>query len=199
MGQNDLAGHYQSGDGVAKDVEVAAALMKMAADQGATFAQVSVGAMYLSGRGMPIDYEAGIDLIRAAASQGYYKAQRLLGVMSWQGTYGIPQNAVEAVRFFELAAEQRDVESQVLLAFLYVDDMAGTTNLPRALTWLSVAAKAGCVHAAGMAAALLDDLPSDQYGAAVEDAAEWDKAHPVDRHRHGGLPDICFIGPREGV
>jgi TPR repeat protein len=199
VGQNDLAIHFASGDGVAKDLAIAAALFKLSADQGEAYALGSLSSMYLMGRGVPLDREKGIELLRAAAAQGYYKAQRVLGVFAWQGSNGISKDVGEAIKLLELAAEQRDVEAQMMLSFLYVDDREGTTDLSRAAMWLAIAAKVGCAHAAGMGSALSGHMPAAEYQSAIERALEWDRGHPVDPHRHGELPDICFIGPREGV
>ena len=57
------------------------------------------------------DYETALNVFEALAEQGDAFAQHNLGVMYLQGTV-VPQNNVEAVRWYRLAAEQENAHAQ---------------------------------------------------------------------------------------
>lgn len=66
------------------------------------------------------DYETALTLWRPLAEQGHAGAQFDLGVMFANGL-GVPENDVEAVRWYRLAAEQGNAAAQLNLGVMYAD------------------------------------------------------------------------------
>ena len=64
------------------------------------------------------NYGAALTVFEALAKSGSAPAQFMLGVMHDNGQ-GIPENDVEAVRWYQLAAEQGDSDAQFNLALMY--------------------------------------------------------------------------------
>ena len=81
QGMIRLAGLYQKGEGVERDVRQAAQLYRRAAQTGNAEAQFSLGNLYLMGEGVPQDDEWALSFYRLAAKQGHalaYKNMREL-------------------------------------------------------------------------------------------------------------------------
>ena len=76
--QRMLAGLYQRGDGVARNLERAAELYSRAAEQGDVEAQFNLGNMYLLGEGVQPDEAWAMTYYRQAANQGHALAKRNL-------------------------------------------------------------------------------------------------------------------------
>ena len=81
--------------------------------------------------------------IRASAEEGNANAQRILGMMYANGT-GVPEDEVEAARWFWSAAEQGDADAQFILGVLSRVPWKG---IPRsddaALRWFRLSAEQG--------------------------------------------------------
>ena len=71
------------------------------------------------------------------AEQGYARAQYDLGVMYDEGD-GVPENDVEAVRWFRLAAEQGNALAQYNLGLMYANGRGVPQTNLRAYVWFSV-------------------------------------------------------------
>jgi len=68
-----LAGHYEQGDGVPKDINKAIELYEKAAKNGYAFGFECIGLMYFRGRDVPKDYGKAWQYIRKAGKEnGYY-------------------------------------------------------------------------------------------------------------------------------
>lgn len=78
LAQRMLAGLYQRGDGVARNLERAAELYSRAAEQGDAEAQFNLGNMYLLGEGVQPDEAWAMTYYRQAARQGHALAKRNL-------------------------------------------------------------------------------------------------------------------------
>ena len=76
---------YFHGDGVARDYTRAAALFKLAADQGDAMAQRSLAGMYFDGVGVAQDRTRAAALFKLAADQGDPVAQCKLGSLYFEG------------------------------------------------------------------------------------------------------------------
>ena len=102
---------YGNGEGVLQDDAEAVKWYRLAAEQGHSAAQASLGYMYANGEGAAgrcRRQSAGIGL---AADQGNDYAQYALGTMYAQGL-GVPQDGTEAVRWLRLAADQGNTGAQ---------------------------------------------------------------------------------------
>ena len=98
---------YQDGKGVSKDEDEAAKWYRMAAEQGLTDAQVSLGQMYKDGQGVPQDDIEAAKWYRMAAEQGDVWGQKFLGYMYAVGQ-GVPRDNVQAYAWFNIAVAQGD-------------------------------------------------------------------------------------------
>ena len=103
------AGSYE--DGVTayerKDYVTAAKLMRVAADQGDSFAQSNLGLMYANGQGVTQDYKEAVRFYRLSADQGNADAQFYLGFMYEVGQ-GVTQDYVRAHMWLNISASSGD-------------------------------------------------------------------------------------------
>ena len=107
------------------DDREAARLYKLAADQGAAWAQFNLG-LYAHGRGgLPKDDREAARLFKFAAEQGYAKAQYNLGVFYMDGRGGLPKDDREAARLYKLSADQEHAYGQDNLGLFYAQGRGG--------------------------------------------------------------------------
>ena len=83
-----------------------------------------------------------LDSLKAAAEQGDATAQLNLGYMYDIGE-GVPENDVEAVRWYRMAAEQGDATAQLNLGNLYANGEGVPENYIEAVRWYRMAAEQG--------------------------------------------------------
>jgi uncharacterized protein len=76
------------------------------------------------------------------AEQGDVVAQFHLGARYDNG-YGVPEDDVEAVRWYRLAADQGNAKAQVGLGGMYAEGMGVPEDLVLAYMWLNLAAAQG--------------------------------------------------------
>ena len=100
--------------GVAQDYGMSLKWYQLAADQGASNAQVALGDMYKDGKGIVQDYKAALKWYELAAEQGDFFAQFKLGEMYYEGK-GIKDYTrahmwwnIAASQGLEIAAENRN-------------------------------------------------------------------------------------------
>jgi uncharacterized protein len=93
----------------------AAKWYRLAAEQGDTRAQFSLGLMYNEGVGVPQNHTEAMKWYRRAADQGHPMAQFFLGLMYAYGE-GVPQDYVRAHMWFNLAATAETAERRLLPA-----------------------------------------------------------------------------------
>jgi len=141
MGAQYLLGVlYEAGKGVEKDHQEAINWYQKAAEQGDAGAQYSLGMAYFIGKGVTSNFSKAVEWFDKAVEQGEENAisrteeirkeiiknaevgnvaaQTTLAKLYLQGSFGLPQDIDEAVRWMELAAEQGDEDSQHNLAQL---------------------------------------------------------------------------------
>ena len=96
---------YDEGRGVPRNDAEAVKWCRLAADQGAAIAELSIGLMYSEGRGVPQNESEAVKWWRKVAEQGYAQAQYNLGLMYDKGR-GVQQNFVQAALWYSLAEKQ---------------------------------------------------------------------------------------------
>lgn len=101
--------------------------------------------------GLPLFMEGGnrpadLQRLRAAAEQGKTEAQWVLGVFHLRGI-DLPQDSVQAARWFDLAAQQGDPFAQKMLALCYQKGDGVPMSYAWALEWMRKAAGQGEVDA----------------------------------------------------
>ena len=90
-----------------------AATQKLA-EQGDSYAQISLGIMYSKGQEVPKDDAKAVEWYRKAAEQGNAYGQVSLGTMYDMGR-GVPRDTAKAVEWYRKAAEQGNAEAQSML------------------------------------------------------------------------------------
>jgi TPR repeat protein len=122
--------------------------------------------------------------ILRAGELGSVNAQRQLGVMYATGDWSGPKDLAEAVRWYRLAAEKGEAESQYDLGFMLLLGEGGPKNAQEGLMWLERAGELGEYKAFRL---LLDcyengycDVPVDAAKAALwrSRLEEYDRLHP---------------------
>jgi len=103
-----------SGNGHAKDPQLAMNYFEMAANAGNPTAQYMLGYAHYRGILRPRDYKKAAKLIKSAAEAGIDDAQYIMAQMYIQGI-GVPQNYGNAVKYLQKSAEQGNGISMVAL------------------------------------------------------------------------------------
>ena len=86
------------------------------------------------------DYETALAEWMPLAETGDATAQSLLGLL-YRGVPGIPGDAVESARWYQLAAEQGHAHAQYNLGLAYQSGSGVAQNDVAAYMWLAVAAR----------------------------------------------------------
>ena len=92
------------------------------------------------------DYATAYRLQRPLADQGFVKAQVNLGIMYVHG-HGVPQDDVEAIRWFRKAADHGDPLAQHNLGVMYESGRGVPQDWAEAATWFRSAADQGLADA----------------------------------------------------
>jgi len=90
---------------VEQDRAAAVKWLGLAAERGDNYARVILGDMLLEGDGVPADWRRGKEWILQSARAGFAPAQFRLGVIYTVGDRTTPQDDVEALAWFIVAAE----------------------------------------------------------------------------------------------
>jgi len=162
VAQFSLGIMYDQGRGVPQDFGEAVKWFRKAADQGYAMAQNNLAIMYINGRGVPQNDVEAEKWYRLAAIQGYPMAQNNLGLMYANGKnmvtdlarevrHGvlteyrpvIPQNDVEAVNWYRLAAEQGYAPAQFNLGVMFGAGRGVPKDDVEAAKWYRKAAEQG--------------------------------------------------------
>ena len=161
LAQHNVGAMYAHGQGIPQDDVEAVRWFTEAADQGLPEAQAALGAMYAAGRGAPQDDVRAVHWYRMAADQGLPEAQAALGLLYLGVRYvkrvkgvvhvGVrhmktelpTEDAIEAARWFRLAAEQGHAEAQTFLGLIYAEGQGIPQDIAQAHAWLNIAAAQG--------------------------------------------------------
>ena len=115
--------------------------------------------------------------VRPCAEQGDAMAQYNLGVMYANGE-GVPEDDVEAVRWYRLAAEQGDADAQSNLGLMYDHGEGVPEDDVLAYMWWNLAAAQGNANAQGNKDIIEKRMTREQIGEAQRLSREWLAAHP---------------------
>jgi len=88
------------------------------------------------------DFQAAVQEWRSLAEQGNIDAQRNMGLMYAAGK-GVPQNYVEAAKWYRLAAKQGNARAQFELGVQYRAGLGVLQDYDKALEWYRLAAEQG--------------------------------------------------------
>src|SRR5262249_372208 len=92
------------------------------------------------------DYATALGLLHPLADQGQAGAQVILGVMYANGQ-GVPQNQVEAMKWYRLAADQGEAGAQTALGVVYANGLGVPKDSAMAVEWFRKAADQGNANA----------------------------------------------------
>ena len=88
------------------------------------------------------EYNKAATLLRPVAEQGDAQAQTYMGLLYEKGD-GVPQDYVEAVKWYRLAAEQGKADAQYYLGNMYRNGNGVPQDEAEAVIWYSKAAEQG--------------------------------------------------------
>lgn len=192
--QYRLAMRYFQGAGVPMDINSAMRWMRSAADAGIPSAAYQLGVLYRDGQYIARDARLSETWFRIAASSGHSGAARAIGALQdaqasgeftsvranafrgdpkaqyelalWyqRGKEPVGADPVEAVKWFQQAAEQDNAEAAYELGLAYLDGNGATRNLKMAKQWLERAAGQGLLRAR----VTLRDIARDENGNGID-------------------------------
>ena len=122
--------------------------------------------------------QSPLEDVRTCAEQGNVDAQSYLGFMYDFGFGRVPEDDVEAVRWYRLAAEQGDASAQFGLGSMYDRGLGVPEDYLLAYMWWNLAAAQGDEGAQGSKAILEQRMTSAQIAEAQRLSREWLEAHP---------------------
>jgi uncharacterized protein len=118
------------------------------------------------------NYETALRLLRPLAKQGDARAERFLGDLYYSG-HGVPEDKVEAARWYLKAAEQGYTLAQRYLGVLYKKGIGVFRDIVRADMWLTLAAVGGDESAANERDEIESHMTAAQIAEAEKLAREW--------------------------
>ncbi|RMH17921.1 MAG: sel1 repeat family protein [Gammaproteobacteria bacterium] len=171
--QNYLGNLYSRGQGVEKNLELAAEWYQKAANQGHADAQNNLGIAYSRGLGVAKDGVYAMALFRQAAEKGHIDAQNNLGGILITGQ-GVERNIPEAIRWFKKAAAKNSAKAQFNLGLIYSNGMGVRRDIQQGVAWLQKAANQGHLGALNSLAWIYATCSDERYcdGKKAVDLAE---------------------------
>lgn len=118
-GQVNLGLLYVRGQGVIQNFSEGVKWFQLAVDQNNLWAQGELGRLYVDGEGIPKDTIKGLYLIYSSATKGYDYGQYNLGKLYYDGNI-TPKNIPEAIKWWSLASDQGNLDSQYQLGLHYL-------------------------------------------------------------------------------
>lgn len=105
--------------------------------------QFKLGVRYASGENDERNFSKAAQLFKNAADQGHATAQFLLGGLYEVGGYGLQQDDQAAVRWFQKAADQENVDAMRHLGLCYIKGNGVNQNIETGFDWLKKAVVKG--------------------------------------------------------
>jgi len=81
-----------------------------------------------------------LELTKKGAKAGYSQSNFVLGVMYYNGTDGIEKDFNQAFRYFKIAAEKGQLDSQYILGGMYINAEGTPVNFEQGVKWYRIAA-----------------------------------------------------------
>lgn len=130
--QVDVGYAYETGDGVAKDINQALYWYRKSADQGNADAQANLAYFYYNGLGVAQDYKQAFYWNKKAADQGLARAQTWVGFLYEKGE-GVEQNYTEMFNWYIKAAAQNNGNALRNVGVSYDNGRGVSKDLGKAL------------------------------------------------------------------
>jgi uncharacterized protein len=138
---NNLADMYLNGESTEQDEQLALKWFEKAAELGVLEAMFTLGIMYEQGLGVEEDEQIAFNYYESAALGGDREALFRLGTIYFTPLLNVPQNMEKAIYYFELAAEQEQIDSIYNLAYIYEQGMFSEVNGEKAVYYYQLAAE----------------------------------------------------------
>jgi len=126
----------------AKNYQAALPLMRKAAENNHTEAQIYLGVMYENGYGTTVDVYEAVKWFRKSAEQGYHWGQHNLGIMYRDGK-GVKRDFSLAIYYFQKAAEQNNENAFASLGHMIENGQGITKNFHEAISLYQKSARLG--------------------------------------------------------
>lgn len=137
-----LAIEYSSGTNLTKDLGLAAAYLKKAADQGDPEGQALYAEALFRGDGVAADAIEAISWLNKAIAQGHADAMASMGT-AYSNGWGVAKDERQALVWVERAAQAGSVAAQGSLGYRYNQGLGVAKDQVKALEWTRKAAEAG--------------------------------------------------------
>ncbi|MDR2367839.1 MAG: SEL1-like repeat protein [Deltaproteobacteria bacterium] len=135
---------------LASNLEISDSLRRNA-ERGVAGAQFSLGSIYWLGQGVPEDRGLAAEWWAKAAEQGLFMAQFNMGLLRFapdlDGPVPLDEDATEAFRWFLMAAEQGEVNSQKFVAWAYYAGEGVRPDPAKGFYWYLKASEQGDTEA----------------------------------------------------
>ena len=175
--QYNLGVMYAEGRGVPQDYAEALKWYRLAADQGYADAQFNLGVMYANGQACRRTTPRPRSGIASPLTKATPTRRTVSAVMYGNG-HGVPQNYAEAVKWFRLAADQGDADTQYSLGLMYTKGEGVPQDYVRAHMWFNLSAAQGNQVAAGERDHFAKRMTPAQIAEAQKLAREWQPKRP---------------------
>jgi localization factor PodJL len=172
----EIGRRYTDGEGVERDLAMAAKWYEAAARAGFAPAQYRFANFLEKGNGVPLDVEKAALWYERAAEQGNALAMHNLAVIHTSGLIGGKPEMETAIAWFGKAADLGVRDSQVNLGIIFAKGIGTETDLVAAYKWLAVAARAGDTDAASKRDMIAGAMRPDQLEKARGEAEIWKPA-----------------------
>ena len=139
-----VARYYEEGwGGVEKNLEVAIAWYRKAAEQGYDVAQYNLGNCLFNGLGCVENRAEAFAWYKKAAEKNVAEAQNMVARYYEQGWSGVTKNIVKAFEWYKKAAEQGFAMAQCNVAICLEQGYGCSADKEEALQWYKKAAEQG--------------------------------------------------------
>lgn len=158
---NDLAGRFETANGVDQDPAEALRLYQLSAGKGSGYAIFKLGEFNLNGVGVTQDFAQAAKLYQQAADAGEPLGYDGLGRL-YQNGQGVTQDYAKAAEIYQKGADKGEPQAETDLAYLYEQGLGVTKDFDKSLALLTDAANQN--YGYGQAALAIHYL----YGEGVE-------------------------------
>ena len=138
----DLAVVFFEGKKLARDPEMAEALLERASGAGNVAAKVFLGDMLVRGKDVAPDVARGLALIEEAAASGYVGAKFELGLIYAKGL-GVKKDVARAIPLYKEAARKGSADAAHDMGVLYEEGDGVEKDMKEAMKWYRRGAEEG--------------------------------------------------------
>lgn len=184
----EIARRYTDGDGLDRDLSLAAQWYERAASRGYAPAQYRLGNFLEKGHGMPVDLPRSAQWYERAATNGNALAMHNLAVLHSTGLLAPEPDMATAIEWFTRAADLGVKDSQVNLGIIHAKGLGTDVDLVASYKWFAIAAKGGDSDAAAKRDMVAEAMRPDQLEEARGLAELW---RPAELDKDANIAEIA--------